>query len=185
VRLTRQQLEAQLSAFGDHRIEIVAELTQEVPPTRLDGALILAMGSRETDLRNIAGDQGHGRGVLQIDDRFHQLWLSDHRGCASGSFTASSPSALPPGRVPTLTAAVLFVTEMLRANMQFGLTRGVPATQAVRFAVAAYNAGPGGALEGFRAGDVDARTAHHDYSADVLERRKVVVRFLRRRGLPR
>lgn len=34
-------------------------------------ALLYAVGSRETNLRNVVGDGGHGHGVFQLDDRFH------------------------------------------------------------------------------------------------------------------
>lgn len=49
--------------------------------------------------------------------------------------------------------------------------------------MAAYNAGPGGALSGFQAGDFDLNTTHGDYASDVLERKRVVGRFLKRHGL--
>lgn len=35
--------------------------------------LLHAVGSRETNLRNIIGDGGHGHGVFQLDDRFHTI----------------------------------------------------------------------------------------------------------------
>jgi uncharacterized protein with LGFP repeats len=35
--------------------------------------LLFAVGSRETNLRNIRGDQGHGHGTFQLDDRFHTI----------------------------------------------------------------------------------------------------------------
>jgi hypothetical protein len=54
----------------------------------------------------------------------------------------------------------------------------------MRFAVAAYNTGAGNAIRAFGAGDVDAHTAHGDYSADVFERRDAVARYLKRHGLP-
>lgn len=183
MEITAQQLEAELEAFGQHRIEIVAELAHDGPPDGIGPALVLALGSRETDLRNIVGDQGHGRGWLQIDDRFHPGFLSTHRGCSSGSFTAKFASALPKGRVPTLTAATLFAVQLLRGNMQFARQHGVPKAQVLPFAVAAYNAGAGGALDGFRAGKVDLKTTGKNYSADVLARAQVVARFLKRNGL--
>jgi hypothetical protein len=183
MNITKAQLEAELDAFGRHRIEIITELTHEGPPDRIGPALLLAMGSRETDLRNIVGDSGHGRGWLQIDDRFHPEWLSTHRGCPSGSFKAKFNSALPQGRVPTLTASTLFAVDLLRGNVKFALAHGVPKARALRFALAAYNAGPGGALTGFQAGKIDAKTTGGDYSADVLERKRVVGRFLKRHGL--
>jgi hypothetical protein len=169
MNITAPQLESELEAFGHHRIEIVAELAHDGPPDGIGPALMLAMGSRETDLRNIVGDHGHGRGWLQIDDRFHPGFLSSHRGCDSGSFTAKFASAL----------------QLLRDNMQFAREHGVPKAQVLRFAVAAYNAGAGGALAGFKAGNVDRNTAapSHDYSADVLARAQVVARFLKRHAL--
>jgi hypothetical protein len=184
LNITKEQLEAQLEAFGRHRIEIVAEIAHEGASDGIGPALLLALGSRETNLRNIVGDGGHGRGWLQIDDRFHNLWLSNHKGCPSGSFKPKFSSALPKGRVPTLTAATLFAVDMLNANAKFAVQHDVPAAQARRFAIAAYNAGAGGALTGFRNGDVDRQTAHGDYSADVLERKAVVARFLKKHGLP-
>jgi hypothetical protein len=39
-----------------------------------------------------------------------------------------------------------------------------------RFALAAYNAGIGGATAGLHEGDIDAHTAGGDYSADVIAR---------------
>jgi hypothetical protein len=82
---------------------------------------------------------------------------------------ANYASALAVGRVPTLTAATLYPIQLLRANRRFALDRAVPTAKALRFAIAAYNAGRGGALSGHRAGDVDANTAHGDYSSDGLE----------------
>lgn len=35
--------------------------------------LLYAIGSRETNLRNVVGDGGHGHGVFQLDNRSHQI----------------------------------------------------------------------------------------------------------------
>jgi hypothetical protein len=184
MRITEAQLEAELVAFGLHRTQVVTELAHEGIADGIGPSLLLALGSRETELCNIAGDEGHGRGVLQIDDRFHAPWLEAHAGCDVGTWEARHRSALPPGRVPTLTASTLKAIELLRSNVAFGRAQGVPKRDLIRFACAAYNAGAGGALAGVRAGDVDARTAHGDYSADVLERKAVVTRWLKRNKLP-
>jgi hypothetical protein len=182
--ITKQQLEKELDGFGHHRIEIVAELAHQGPSDGIGPALILAMGSRETELCNITGDGGHGRGWVQIDDRFHHIWLNQHAGCKSGSWKATFSTALPIGRVPTLTAATLRAIDVLRGNMAFAAQHDVPKAQRLRFAIAAYNAGAGGALTGFRAGDVDRETAHRDYSKDVLERKAVISAYLKRHNLP-
>jgi hypothetical protein len=183
MNISTHDLEAELDAFGAHRVEIVTEIAHEGAGDGIGPALLLALGSRETNLRNIAGDMGHGRGWVQIDDRFHGPWLDAHAGCDSGSWDAKYRSALPAGHVPTLTASTLKAIEMLQANMAFGRAKGIPDGQAVRFACAAYNAGPGGAIAGAHAGDVDSGTTGHDYSADVLARKEAITRWLRRHGL--
>jgi hypothetical protein len=53
--------------------------------------------------------------------------------------------------------------------------RGRPGS---RSPVAAYNAGNGGALQGFQTGDVDRYTTGRDYSAWVLRHRLVVQHWL-------
>ena len=52
-----------------------AEEKYDLPP-----GLMLAVASRETHMKNIRGDGGHGRGVFQIDDRWHPAWLARHAG---------------------------------------------------------------------------------------------------------
>jgi len=183
MNITETQLAAQLDAFGEHRIEIVTELAHQGSPDAIGPALLLALGSRESFLRNIVGDAGHGRGWLQIDDRFHRPFLSTHRGCDNGSWDPTHPTALPRGRVPSLTAATLYAIELLHDNMKVARNNGVPAGQVLRFAVAAYNAGAGGALQGFRAGDVDRETTGEDFSRDVLSRKAAVGRYLQRHAL--
>jgi soluble lytic murein transglycosylase-like protein len=36
--------------------------------------VLLAIASRETNMRNIIGDGGHGYGIMQIDDRSFPEW---------------------------------------------------------------------------------------------------------------
>jgi hypothetical protein len=184
MRITEAQLDEQLDRFGAEKIRIVAELVHQGPPDGVGTALVLAMASRETNIANIVGDGGHGRGWLQIDDRFWATWLSTHAGCKDGTWVARFASALPGGRVPTLTASTLQAIQILHSNVAFAASRKVPAGDRTRFAVAAYNCGAGNAVKGFAAGDVDAHTAHGDYSADVLARRDAVARYLKRRELP-
>jgi hypothetical protein len=178
VNITEGQLDQQLRALGHRRLDMVSDLAHEGDNDGIGAALLLALGSRESNMRNIVGDSGHGRGWLQIDDRFHHDFLATHRGCDSGSFHPAYESAAPKGRVPTLTASTIYAIGLLRANMRFARSNGVPEETAVRFAVAAYNAGPGGALAGFHEGDVDRHTTGRDYSGDVLGRRAAIARSL-------
>lgn len=185
MRISEQDLQAELDRFGEHRITIVAELAHNGAPDGIGPALLLALGSRETNIHNIVGDAGHGRGWLQIDDRFHAPWLKTHPGIPSGSWgpPKNGANALAGGLVPTLTHSTLKAIDLLQAAMSVAAANGVARERRLRFAVAAYNAGPGGALRGLRAGNVDAFTTGEDYSADVLARGGVVRDFLTSRGL--
>ena len=168
-------LQGELSALGTARVAKVREIGER---EHIDPALLLAMAHRESAMRNIVGDGGHGRGIVQIDDRFHGDWLKEHKGCLSGSFDARFDSALPAGRVPTLAAGMSKACELLHQNVAFAKQNGVPDGKRLRFAVAAYNCGPGNAIKGFRDGDVDKLTTGGNYASDVLARRSEIKHLL-------
>ncbi len=112
----------------------------------LDPALILGVIDRETRGRNIVGDGGHGRGLMQIDDRYHGTWLAGHDG----------------GLDPE--SNIDYGAHMLRQNLDHFNGN----TQA---ALAAYNSGVGRVDGLIAAGqDVDSRTTGHDYGADTIRR---------------
>jgi peptidoglycan hydrolase-like protein with peptidoglycan-binding domain len=123
----------------------------------LPQGLLLALASRETDMEDIVGDKGHGRGLFQIDDRFHGDWLAAHG--APGAATT-----------PRVEDAADFAAAMLESNLAFARQNGVAPPDQLRFACSAYNAGPGGALAGHRQGDCDSKTTGRDYGRDVLGR---------------
>lgn len=180
MNITERQLGQQLRALGTRRVDMVSDLAHEGENDGIGPSLLLALGSRETNMKNIVGDGGHGRGWLQIDDRFHHDFLAKHRGCESGSWNPTRPSAAPRGLVPSLTAATIYAIRLLRSNTDFARNHGVPEDTVLRFAVAAYNAGAGGALKGFRAGDVDRHTTGRDYARDVFGRKAAIARILER-----
>jgi hypothetical protein len=142
-----------------------AEAKYDLPP-----GLMLAVASRETGCRDIVGDFGHGRGVFQIDDRFHRGWLERHGAAA-------------PGKVPPLAAASELAATLLSAAQDVARRRGLRAEAAVKFAACAYNAGVGGALDGLRRGDPDLATTGRNYGSDVV-RRMLGFRALERREPP-
>lgn len=108
----------------------------------LPKGLLLAVGSRETNLTNKVGDGGHGHGVWQRDDRWHTI-PADYD--TSVGLQASDAAKL------------------LAANYAVLKDWGV--------AVAAYNAGVTGVRNAIAAGkSADSVTAGGDYAADVLGR---------------
>lgn len=167
-----------LDQFGERRVAEVRKLVSRNARDPINPPLILAMGIRESGLRNIVGDYGHGRGFMQIDDRWQVEWLDSVRACDSGSWKPKYDSALPAGRVPALGPMVLYAVHLLHGNLAFARRAGVPQQDRLRFAVAAYNCGPSGALAGYRAGDVDQQTAWGNYSEDVFKKRPTVKRWL-------
>jgi hypothetical protein len=144
----------------------------------VDYPLLCAIASRETNMRNIVGDGGHGRGVFQQDDRFQQPFLSATRGCRNGSSIPIYRSALPKGRVPTITAGARRCVNIIEGNIREAERQGVPDGHRLHVALSAYNAGMGGAMKGWRASrNPDAETAGGNYGKDVLERAAVLRRL--------
>lgn len=119
------------------------ETMHQLPP-----GLLLAVGSRETNLTNEVGDGGHGHGVWQLDNRSHVIpagFDADvHQQCT--------------------TAAAMLAALIAQAGPNLAL------------AVAAYNTGWNNATAGLRdQGSPDAYTAGADYSRDVLDRRAAIL----------
>lgn len=138
----------------------------------LPRGLLVAIASRETNMRNIAGDKGHGRGVFQIDDRFHGDWLRRHGAAGAGA-------------VPSVEDGAEYAAGLLAANFAFGRSKGLSGRRLLKFAVAAYNAGAGGAWKAVQlTGDPDSGTTGRNYGADVLDRLRVVENELDGTPLP-
>ncbi|MFC4494059.1 N-acetylmuramoyl-L-alanine amidase [Streptomyces ovatisporus] len=107
----------------------------------LPAGLLLAVGSRETNLVNKVGDGGHGHGVWQQDDRWWKV---------------------PAGFDKDVQAQAEKAAKLLADNIK---AVGLPA------GVAAYNAGLTGVKNALAAGkSADSATTGGDYAADVLGR---------------
>jgi Putative peptidoglycan binding domain len=129
-----------------------AERAEELPK-----GLLLAFASQETDMNDVVGDSGHGRGLFQIDDRWHKTFLGQHG--ADGA-----------NRTPPVPAAARYAAKLVKGNLDFGRQKGVRKADLLKFALSAYNAGPTGALRGYQAGDSDLNTTGRDYGQAVLRR---------------
>lgn len=128
----------------------------------LSPSIVAGIGSRESGWGLFlspkgptgTGDGGHGRGLMQIDDRYHQTFINSGRW-----------------RDP-------------RENIMYGMknvlgeyynyldrTTNLQGVDLLRGAIAAYNAGPGNVERALREGrDIDYYTTGQDYSWDVLNR---------------
>lgn len=146
-------LSRQLAVSRKHTATITAgALAASVPV-----AVVWAIGSRESHWGLAlnppgpegTGDYGHGRGLMQIDDRWHDFARGDN------------------WRDPEKN--ILYGCEVLRDNVRTFQT--IARSQWLRAALAAYNCGAGNVRKAITAGrDVDYYTAGRNYSADVLSR---------------
>jgi hypothetical protein len=155
---TRSELIGQLNEIQSHSYEpLIQEAAEDFG---LQPSVIGGVGSRESFWGIIlrprgaagVGDRGHGRGLMQIDDRFHQfaktgLWQNPREN-------------------------IQFGCELLADNREL-LRRqtGLTGRNLLRATLASYNAGLGGVLRAINQGsNVDSVTTGADYSKDVLDR---------------
>jgi hypothetical protein len=177
--LPQKTVDDALAGLGNYRVRAAQELAAEGSADEFSGALLLALGLRETGLRNINNSAETDHGVVQISELYHAPWLASEPGCRAGSWTpVPGRSALENGYCPRYTTAIAYALKMLKANMAYAVTKGIEEADRLRFAISAYNAGIGGAWSGFRAGDVDKYTTGSDYSAWVLRHRAKINSFL-------
>jgi hypothetical protein len=131
--------------------------------------LLMGICSRESHFgllldKNLTGDGGHGRGLMQIDDRSHAEWISLQKW--------KNPAA-----------NIEYGADVWMDNFNYFIDHydlvGGDA-QLVWAATAAYNCGAGNVRKSLIQDlGVDARTTGKDYSADV----RVRMKFLSSLGL--
>lgn len=128
---------------------------------QLPVAFVLAIASRETGIVNMAGDGGHGRGVMQIDDRYHDV--------AKITDFYKNPDVL-----------ITYGCKLLAAHLVWARKNWPQYTlkQHLKIAAAAYNSGQGGAKKGIVSGDADAFTTHRNYGADILKRMEIFEKLI-------
>lgn len=121
---------------------------------------VLAIGSRETNLRNILGDcrggQYHGIGLLQAD-----IQHPEAKAARDDGTWKTHPEKL-----------IDFCLGLLAGNLAEVKRRWPQYAGAgwLKIAASSYNGGLGGAARGVAAGDSDKYTTGHDYGADVIDR---------------
>lgn len=177
MNISKEDLKAERHRLGPDGQADLRAAVRYTGAVHVDTQLLEALGSRESNMMNIIGDGGHGRGMYQLDDRYQQPYLHGHRGCRNGSNTPAYSNALAPGRVPTIFAGAAQACRIIEANIVYAKHAGVPYGEWMKFALSAYNAGLGGAEKGFKEGDSDRYTTGHDYAKDVLERRDALAKM--------
>jgi hypothetical protein len=163
---TLAQLKAQLAELK--RTGLDKKLATAAKAAGLDYAFLLAIGSRETNLRNELGDYrggvAHGIGILQIDVQ-HPIALAARD---TGSWW------------PHPEPLIAFGAELLASNLA-GARKNLPNLtdlQIHKVAAAGYNCGLTTAINAAKAGNCDARTTPPPYGADVIARMAIFASLL-------
>lgn len=164
----------QLDALGESRLKQILGLCghdQWNYPARM-----LAVMSRETNCLNIDGDPmtpaGHGKGGWQIDNRSHAAQLEAVVGVRSGTWGPVIPGAraINLGMVPTLHDGLTLALEIMKGNWNEAVRASVIKSKQPWVMMSAYNAGFGGAMEGYYEGNSDNHTTGGNYASDVFGR---------------
>jgi soluble lytic murein transglycosylase-like protein len=124
--------------------------------------VLLGISSRETNIRNILGDYGHGAGVMQVDIG------TDREFVVSGAW--KDPKA-----------SILKGASILADKLTLAKGGLIPDGDLVRVAIASYNAGKWPIIDFHKKDSVDLHTTHHNYSADVMARSLIFAEFLETR----
>lgn len=158
--LLEQSIPSQAQPYAD----IITEVAEE---QGLDPLIITALGQQESAWGAAlsppgpagTGDGGHGRGIMQIDDRTWASWL--------GANDWTDPYT------NVTQGAVIFLQ-----NLDYFAGKGLVDPQLTQASLAAYNAGPGrvwGAIQSASPGAdfasvVDSVTTNYNYSSSVVGR---------------
>jgi hypothetical protein len=179
--LTADQVGSALRRLGHFRVMAAQQLALEGPPDLISGATLLSLGLRESALANInnPGDTDHG--CFQISELYHLSFLRSEPGCREGTWTAvPGHTADETGFCPRYTPACQYALRMLQENAAYAFSKGIREQDRLWFAIAAYNAGIGGAWAGWRDHqDPDRYTTGKDYGKWVLRHRSIVHQWLK------
>lgn len=100
------------------------------------------------------GDGGHGRGLMQIDDRWHVPFIQSGKWVEANENIAYGAAVLK--------NSIDYIGKQAQMDMSQALLRA---------GIAGYNCGPARALQALRQGlDVDYYTARRNYSQQILNR---------------
>jgi soluble lytic murein transglycosylase-like protein len=179
-------------AISNQAAPYSAIILQVARETGVDPFLIYALGQRESRWGSAltpfgpsgTGDGGHGRGIMQIDDRSWGTWIASNNWRDPYTNVRKGAEILN-GMIRFFSGkdAVAGYTDGVKVYVdesapRFGVDPGtypdprpLVGDRLVEAAIASYNTGPGNVLMALAVGaDIDTTTAGSDYSADVWSR---------------
>ena len=139
-------------------------------------SLLMAIASRETNMRNIVGDGGHGYGLMQIDIRSFGEWIDSGAWRHPVQVIEKGAQILDQKMTQIHNGAGRPITV---GGFNFTGATFPTAAAAIRVAVAAYNSGLWAYYCFSKGEDPDRLTTGHNYSKDVLARQEEFERLLK------
>ena len=141
-----------------------------------DTATLMAIASRESDMRNIVGDGGHGYSLMQIDDRSYPTFCHSSQWRNVALAIQKGSQVLDEKRMVIEHSQG---TRLLVGGRPFvGASVKDPATL-LRLSIASYNAGMWPYYCFSKNQDPDRLTTGRNYSKDVLNRRQSFAALLK------
>lgn len=182
--MTNAEVGSALAHFENYRVLRSQQIVKE-HSNFPHASTLMALGLRESGLKNICGGavmkdgkwvrSFTDRGCFQISESVAAEWLKSVPGCPEGSWSPKEGhNALEQHFCPRFTDAAQYTCREFATNREQAKQAGVKDADLERFCVAAHNAGFGGAISGYRAGNVDKNTALGDYSAWVVKYASVI-----------
>lgn len=139
-----------------------------------DQSVLMAIASRESNIRSILGDNGHGHGIMQIDDRSYPEFCDSEEWKDPLKNIMKGAEVLDSKRRDILNGVGR--RNICKGNTFNGLT--LTDFGVLRSSIAAYNCGCRAYYSICVYGNPDQYTTGGDYSTDVLNRGEVFKRLL-------
>lgn len=177
------EVNALFSALPPQGQRYLSQVLQVAQEEGVSPFLLFAIMSRESNYglalsSNMTGDAGHGRGLMQIDDRSDTAWLNAnpwkdaYTNIKRGAQILNMKLAyFLLGGNGTVTVPDSYASRLGTSGGDYQDPRPLSGDMLARAGVAAYNSGQGAVLYALAAGyDPDSFTAGGNYGADVLAR---------------
>lgn len=190
--MTPAQVAAALKRLGRYRVGRAHEIAAQ-HNDGIGGHHFLALGMREAGPFTHWNIEGGARwngsawvkewdptkmdvGAFQISRKYHGAQLERMPGVAVATWkpVVAGRTANDGGYAPRWAEQLAFTDRELRSNRAYGIAAGVATADLVHFALTAHNAGKGGALQGYRDGDLDRYSTYGDYGATCLRYARVI-----------
>jgi hypothetical protein len=135
--------------------------------------LLMAIGYRESGLNpkylKVAGDNGHGYGLMQIDNRSFSAWVNSGAWKKAKACIDKGAEVLASKRTEIEDSVGKKVTVKSLAGASYEFEgKQIAGADLLRVTVAAYNCGMWAYYHFSKGNDVDRGTTGQDYSKDVL-----------------